>query len=101
MEKISIAKPFGSRNVGMIVQGVGIVERVYQQGDKDICVVRCGDFGQLNQVVSEKVEQIIAQEPKVVVKPKAKKTVEIAPERKSKELLDQTPNKDNKMLLRG
>lgn len=101
MEKISIARPFGSRNIGMIIQNVGIVERVYQQGDKDICVVRQGDFGVINQTVEAPIVEQVKVEQKVVIKPKSKKTIQVAPESKNKQLLDQTPNKDNKVLLRG
>ena len=53
MQKISIRRPIGSTKVGDVIDGIGTVEEVFAQGDKDIRIVRHGDFGVF------KAEQII------------------------------------------
>ena len=45
MQKISIRRPIGSTKVGDVIDGIGTVEEVFAQGDKDIRIVRHGDFG--------------------------------------------------------
>ncbi|MCK9282569.1 MAG: hypothetical protein M0P71_18285 [Melioribacteraceae bacterium] len=45
MEKISVRRPIGSTKIGEVLPGIGTVEDVFIQGDKDIRIVRHGDFG--------------------------------------------------------
>lgn len=107
MNKIALRRPFGSCNVGDIVQGIGTVLQISgQQGNSDIVVFDHGNFGEAVRQVKDqknilpssqqKLEEIVRQ-----VKQSKPKKIKIAKQKGSKQVLDQTPSIQGKQLLRG
>lgn len=73
MEKISVRRPIGSTKIGEVLPGIGTVEDVFIQGDKDIRIVRHGDFG----VVEAKVQQIVETAGERYVEPRVEKQTKV------------------------